>query len=119
MQNDMFATAFGPDGLEGDSSFMPQHLSASADDTYEVLYERWKCACAADYGYEPQNADEMIEEEDIEKPIGFWIYDDVCRRAVEAIWESDPGCDSAVHECNRISKTIMKQMSKEIRCKDA
>lgn len=115
----MYATAFGSDGLAGDTSFHPQHFEASADDTFNTLLEKWKVVYAKEY-FGPEGKPEMLtpevlDEECIELPVGFWVYDEPTKTAVESVCESDPGCDSALYAMIHSCKLIMSRCGKEIR----
>jgi hypothetical protein len=112
----MFATAFGTDGTCGDTSFHPQHFEASADDTFDTLMEKWRKIAAAEYFGDDSKplTDKVIEEEGIETPEGFWIYDENTKIAVEAACDYDPGCDSALYAMIHGAKLIMERLGKKV-----
>jgi hypothetical protein len=47
---------------------------------------------------------------------GAWVLDEKGMRACNAIWDSDPGNDSAVYACNRAAKRVAAEICvKEIK----
>ena len=95
----LYAVPFGTDDIAGDSSFYaPGGLTLRASDTFDTLLDRYATEAQGDIS-------------DDEQPIGFWIIDQRTKKAADAVWEADPGCDSATYACNRSAKAICRQLA--------
>lgn len=49
---------------------------------------------------------EFIEEFGYQDITGAWVITEKQLEIISLVWESDPGCDSAVYRCNYIAKCI-------------
>ena len=104
----LFVIPYGTDGFEGDSGFYCPEPYFKYDKIVNLddVRQAWINHTAKGCGKE-----ERAEiEEDAKDIKGAWVVDMKGIRAAGAIWETDPGCDSAVYRCNSASKHVAEEV---------
>lgn len=56
----------------------------------------------------------VLKEEEISEIKGAVVVEEAAVKAMNAIWNSDPGNDSAVYSCNRAAKNVAWSMAKHV-----
>lgn len=109
----LFAIPFGTDGTEGDSSWHPNTLPATDQDTFATLKAKLEAATKDENSefsilapYDDGTPDPMSEL------AGFWLIDSKTKRAIDKVGNStNPGCDSALYRHIGMLKTMAQDMA--------
>lgn len=98
--------------FDGDSTFyFPDNpIPYSGEKTLAPLKKAHRVVVKArllGLGYTPEGADLEIEDDhDLKAVRGAVVVTEDVIKAMSAVWESNPGNDSAVYSCNRAAKRI-------------
>jgi hypothetical protein len=114
-QGKLVAICYGDDGFAGDSAF---NVPPPEDEL--IVYKEgmkfvdvkkaWLAHWRAQFGPECTKEDLRLELEMYGEPAGAWIVSKPALDAASLVWESDPGNDSAVYNCNHIAKLTLDDL---------
>ena len=110
----LFVIPYGADKFEGDSAFYcPEpYFNYKEGMTLEDVRKEWVEMTAQGCGKSEREGIELTSK-DI---VGAWVVDQKTINASGAVWNSDPGNDSAVYHCNSAAKEVVDEICvKEIK----
>jgi len=95
--------------FEGDSNYQcpGEKIPYKDGQTWNEIKEAFLKQRMKDEGYD--DVAEFIEEFGYDKIAGAWVVTEKQFEMIELVWESDPGCDSAVYTCNYTAKCMAEK----------